>query len=66
MTYEEAVALLRPAVKESHLEDQRHIDLTVLPAGRRGEARRALMWARAHVARGRVSEERLKRDLGIE
>ena len=66
MTYKEAVNILRFAVKESHLEEQRHIDLSVVTADKRKEAQEALMWVRTFVARGEISEEELKRDLGID
>ena len=66
MTYEEVLSTLRPAIKDSHLEGQRRVDLSCLPASRRREAEIALAWARAYVARGTVPQERLKKDLGIE
>ena len=66
VTYREAVKILYSAVKESHLDGQRHIDLSVVTADKRGLAEEALMWLRAYVAKGEVTETRLKKDLGIE
>ena len=47
--------MLKCAVKESHLENDRHIDLSVMTADRRVRAETALMWARTYVARGDVT-----------
>lgn len=66
VTYREAVKVLYNAVKESHLEGQRHIDLSVVTADKRGLAEEALMWLRSYVAKGEVTEIQLKKDLGIE
>ena len=65
MTYKEAVRVLHSAVKESHLDGQRHIDLSVVTADRRGEAVDAMMWVRTYIARGEVTELQLKRIWGL-
>lgn len=65
MELNEAIALLKNAVKNSHLDDQKHIDLTVVDALERPQYERALMICRAHVAQGHLSEEDLKTRLGL-
>ena len=65
MTYEKAVEILKCAVKDSHLDDQRHIDLTVVVAEKRAEAEAALISLRTYIARKEVTEAQVKKDLGI-
>ena len=43
MTYDQAVELLRTITKESHIKNQRHIDLAVCTADKRPEFEKALM-----------------------
>ncbi len=65
MNYEEAVALLKNAVKYSHIEGQKHIDLTVVDASQRPAYQRALAICRAQVAQNIISEADLKEALGL-
>ena len=65
MSYAEAVDILKSAVKESHLEDRPHIDLSVVSVQEREKTQKALMWVRTYMARGEVSEAQIKRDLGL-
>ncbi len=65
MTFDEAVKLLRNAVKPSHLANQPHIDLTLISAAERFKYEKALMITRQEVAQGRISENQLKILLGL-
>ncbi|MCF8060312.1 MAG: hypothetical protein K9K67_13505 [Bacteriovoracaceae bacterium] len=65
MTLEEAIKLLRNAVKDSHLDNQKHIDLTLVDASVRADYEKALMFCRVQVAQGLISDEDLKIRLGL-
>ena len=65
MNFEEAVALLKNAVKFSHIEGQKHIDLSVVDAGERPEYQKALAICRAQVAQEKISEDDLNSLLGL-
>jgi hypothetical protein len=65
MNFEEAVSMLKNAVKESHLVDQKHIDLSVIDASVRADYQKALMICQAYVAQGHITQEELKARLGL-
>lgn len=65
MNLEEAIKLLRNAVKDSHIDNQKHIDLSVIDATVRADYERALMICQANVAQGHISDEELKIKLGL-
>ncbi len=65
MTYQQAIEILKYAVKDSHLDNQRHIDLTVVGTEKREEAEQALISLRTYMAKQEVSEAQVKKDLGI-
>ncbi|MAF78256.1 MAG: hypothetical protein CME60_08840 [Halobacteriovoraceae bacterium] len=65
MNFEQAVALLKNAVKYSHIEGQKHIDLTLVDASERPEYQKALALCRAQVAQNLISEEELRDKLGL-
>lgn len=65
MNFEDAVTMLKNAVKNSHLDDQKHIDLSLIDASVRAEYQKALMVCQAHVAQGHISQEDLKTRLGL-
>ncbi len=65
MTFEEAVSLLKNAVKDSHLVNQKHIDLSVIDASVRADYQKALMICQAQVSRGLISDDSLKVRLGL-
>ena len=65
MTLEEAINLLRNAVKESHLDNQRHIDLTLVDASERATYEKALMVCQAAVAQEQLTDADLKTRLGL-
>lgn len=65
MNFEEAVMLLRNAVKYSHIQGQKHIDLTLIDAQERPEYQKALAVCRAHVAQDLISQADLNTALGL-
>jgi hypothetical protein len=65
MNFEDAITILKNAVKDSHLVDQKHIDLSVVDASERADYQKALMICQAHVAQGHISQEDLKTRLGL-
>lgn len=65
MNFEQAVALLKNAVKYSHIEGQKHIDLTLVDASERPEYQKALALCRAQVAQNLISEAELRDKLGL-
>lgn len=65
MNLEDAINLLRNAVKDSHLDNQKHIDLTLVDAGERATYEKALMVCRAAVAQQQLSEDELNNRLGL-
>ncbi len=65
MDLDSAIELLKNAVKYSHLENQKHIDLSLVDAQERHRYEKALMYCRAKVAQGELSEEELHNRLGL-
>jgi hypothetical protein len=65
MTTDEAITLLKTIVKDSHLDNQKHLDLTLAPAEDRDQYQYALMLIRQEVARGNMTEEEVKYTLGL-
>lgn len=66
MELDAAIELLKNAVKFSHLEDQKHIDLSLVDAKERAQYEKALMYCQAKVAQGELSEDELKSRLGLD
>ncbi len=62
---EEAINLLRRAVKDSHLENQKHLDLTLVSAHERGQFQRALIVTKESIRQGIISQDELDRRLGL-
>lgn len=62
---DQAINLLKKAVKESHLKNQRHIDMTIPMASERSKYEKALALTRAYVKADKISEEDLKKRLGL-
>lgn len=65
MTLDEAIALVRRAVKHTGTIDQKHIDLTVVPAAERASYENALAELRASVTAGAITRDELDRRLGL-
>jgi len=65
MNLDQAIDLVKKAVKESHLVGQKHVDLSLVDASERAEVEKALMYCQANVAQGVISQEDLKTRLGL-
>ncbi|MCR9206105.1 MAG: hypothetical protein NXH75_16090 [Halobacteriovoraceae bacterium] len=65
MDLNKAIEMLRNAVKDSHLNNQKHIDLSLVDASERADYEKALMYCQASVARGELTDEELKSRLGL-
>ncbi len=65
MTLDQAIDLLKKAVKDSHLDNQKHIDLTLVDASVRADYEKALMVCQANVAQGHLTDDELKIRLGL-
>lgn len=65
MTYEESVALLKNIVKHSHLDNQKHIDLSLCLAGERSKYQLALLVAQTEIKKGSVTEAEFKKQVGL-
>lgn len=65
MTFEEAISLLKIAVKDSHLKNQPHIDLTLIKAEDRPRYEKALMVINSKVLKGEMKREELRGLLGL-
>lgn len=65
MNLEDALNLVRKAVKESHINNQRHVDLSVCTADKRSDTQEALVFLQALVAKGEMTDVELKEKLGL-
>jgi hypothetical protein len=65
MNFEDAIKLLKNAIKHSHLEDQKHIDLTLVDASQRQTYQNALVIVNRRVALGEMTREELRHTLGL-
>ena len=66
MTLDEAITILRRAVKWSEVKDQKHIDLTLVGAEERPLYQAALVVTTAEVEKGTLTQDELKARLGID
>lgn len=66
MNFEEAVKLLKNAVKYSHIDEQKHIDLTLVDASQRPTYQNALVIVNRKVAVGEMTREELRHTLGLD
>ena len=62
---EDAVKLLRKAVKYSHLDNQKHIDFSLVNADHLDNYKKAMMVVRSAVTDGDLTEDDLKKRLGL-
>ena len=60
-----AIELLKKAVKDSHLDNQKHIDLSVCLAHERPRFQEALLICNRAVTNGELSDDELKSLLGL-
>jgi hypothetical protein len=61
----EAIELLKNAVNESNIKNQKFIDLTLVKAEERFNYQKALLVTRTMVEHGKITEEELKLRLGL-
>ena len=66
MSLDEAIVLLRQAVKWSEVKNQKHIDLSVCTASDRPLFQKALIVANLEVEKGTLTQDDLKIRLGLE
>lgn len=66
MTLDEAITLLKRAVKYSEVKDQKHIDFSICTAEERPVFQRALVIANLEVQKGTLTQDDLKARLGLE
>jgi hypothetical protein len=63
--FDDAVKLLRNAVKYSNIKNQKHLDLSVINAKDRIDYQKALMVVQSSVARGEISQAEVNEKLGL-
>ena len=61
----DAIELLKNAVNESNIKNQKFIDLTLVKAEERFKYQKALLVTRTMVEHGKITEEELKLRLGL-
>lgn len=66
MTLDEAITLLRKAVKWSEVKNQKHIDLSLCIAQERPTYQRALVIVNTEVEKGTLTQDDLKARLGLD
>ena len=66
MNLDDAVSLVRNAVKHTGTIDQKHIDLTIVHAQERPRYEAALAFCHAAVKAGELSRDELLRRLGLD
>ena len=64
-TFDDAITKLKTAVKPSNIENQNHIDLSLVNAPDRMEFQKALMVIQSAVSRGEVSQIEVNDKLGL-
>lgn len=65
MSYEQAVALLKKAVKFSNIKNQKHIDLTLVNAPELPQYQNALMVVKSTIDKGEKTQEEVNATLGV-
>jgi len=63
--FEEALKLLKNAVKYSHLDNQKHLDFSLINADLLDQYKKAMVIVRTAVAEGELTEIELKQKLGL-
>ena len=63
--FEKAISLLRNAVKYSHLDNQKHLDFSLINASHLDEYQKAMIIVQTAVKEGEVTQDELKRKLGL-
>ena len=65
MTLDQAITILKNAVKWSEVKNQKHLDLTLVSAQERPLYQTALVVANLEVEKGTLSQDDLKSRLGV-
>ena len=65
MTLDQAITILKNAVKWSVVKNQKHLDLTLVSAQERPLYQKALVVANLEVEKGTLSQDDLRSRLGI-
>jgi hypothetical protein len=65
LTLDQAISIIKKAVKYSHLENQKHIDPTLIIAEKQGEFFMAMAFIRTAVNNGKLTDKELKLRLGL-
>lgn len=65
LSFDEALALLKKAVKFSNLKNQKHIDLTLCAAEARALCQKALIIVNLEVEKGTLTKDQLLTKLGL-
>ena len=66
MELDKAISLLKNAVKYTGTIDQKHIDLTIIPAEERGTYEKALMISQLAIKDGKITRDEFLRRLNLE
>lgn len=66
MELEKAIELLKKAVKENGTNDQKHIDLTLIPASERAHYDKALMVSTLAIKEGKIARDEFYRRLHLD
>ena len=64
-SFEEAIKLLKNAVKYSAIDNQKHLDLTLVDATERIDYQKALMVVQSHVLKGEKSQAEVNELIGL-
>ena len=62
---DEHFEVLKNAVKQSHLNNQPHLDLTIIPASQRLHYQKSLIIINDAISKGHISEDEVKAILGL-
>tara|TARA_B100000683_G_scaffold266977_1_gene299997 strand:+ start:2306 stop:2512 length:207 start_codon:yes stop_codon:yes gene_type:complete len=63
--FEKAVSLLKNAVKYSHLDNQKHIDFSLVNAPHLDDYKKAMVTVQKAVQDGDITQDDLKKKLGL-
>ena len=63
--FEKAVSLLKKAVKSSHLDNQKHIDFSLVNAPHLDEYKKAMITVQTAVKEGEITQDELRKRLGL-
>ena len=63
--FDKAVSLLKNAVKYSHIDNQKHIDFSLVNATHLDEYQKAMIVVQTAVKEGEITQDELKKKLGL-